>query len=78
MDKISKLNMLYTFFDAQGIRDMVNTRTSSSSLTHALVLYPTRTVTTLAHMLEVDQLAYVAYMLTMRDPTPHIASTNRD
>lgn len=78
MDKISKSDMLYTFVDAQGIRDIVNTRTSSSSPTHATVPYPTRTVATLVHMLEVDQLAYVAYTLMMRDPTPPIASTNMD
>lgn len=67
-----------TIVYAYEIRDMVNTRTSSSSVpTPALVLSPTFHVTTLTSMLKVDQLADITVTLMVWDPTYPLASTKR-
>lgn len=66
-----------TIIYAYGIRDMVNTRTSSSIPTPALVLSPTFPMITLTSMLKVDQLADITVTLMVGDPTYPLASTKR-
>lgn len=46
--------MSHSLSEAQGIKAMMNTRTSSSALTPSLTPFPTPTVETLTPLIEVD------------------------